>query len=263
MDCSNIFIILFLTGSAFDFIINQVLELIDYSYRRKHGFEVPAELEGHVDAGKLKLTCDYENAKYFYWIPKNVVSFALGIALVFCGFYVSVFELAWNWTGNVYLTILLFVFLSSVPSAVIGLPFSLYREFRIEKKFGFSNMTLKMFILDSIKETFVSLLIGVPLLLAAVAFIGHFDRWWWLLFGLVYLGLSLGLSYVYPVWIAPLFNKFVPLEDGELKTKIEDLFEKTGFKTSGIFTMDASKRSNHSNAYFTGLGKNKSCKWIW
>ncbi|MCI7578019.1 MAG: M48 family metallopeptidase [Spirochaetia bacterium] len=257
MDCSNIFIILFLTGSAFDFIINQVLELIDYSYRRKHGFEVPAELEGHVDAGKLKLTCDYENAKYFYWIPKNVVSFALGIALVFCGFYVSVFELAWNWTGNVYLTILLFVFLSSVPSAVIGLPFSLYREFRIEKKFGFSNMTLKMFILDSIKETFVSLLIGVPLLLAAVAFIGHFDRWWWLLFGLVYLGLSLGLSYVYPVWIAPLFNKFVPLEDGELKTKIEDLFEKTGFKTSGIFTMDASKRSNHSNAYFTGLGKNK------
>ncbi|WP_407399479.1 M48 family metallopeptidase [Treponema sp.] len=257
MNYSNIFVILFLAGTFYDFFINQLLEFTDWSFRKKHGTEVPKELEGHIDEEKLKQVCAYEDAKYFFWIPKNVVNLAISLALVLSGFYVLVFNLSWNWTNNVYLTILLFVFLSSIPSTVLMIPFNLYREFKIEKKFGFSNMTLKMYILDSIKETLVSLLIAVPLILAAVAFIGHFEKLWWLYFGLVYLAIALGLSYVYPIWIAPLFNKFVPLEDGELKTKIEALFAKTGFKTSGIFTMDASKRSNHSNAYFTGLGKNK------
>lgn len=257
MNYSNVFVILFLAGTFYDFFINQLLEFIDWSFRKKHGTEVPKELAGHVDSEKLKQVCAYEDAKYFFWIPKNIVNLAISVALVVSGFYVWVFNLSWNWTSNVYLTILLFVFLSSIPSTVLMIPFNLYREFKIEKKFGFSNMTLKMYILDSIKETLVSLLIAVPLILAAVAFIGHFEKLWWLYFGLVYLAIALGLSYVYPIWIAPLFNKFVPLEDGELKEKIEVLFEKTGFKTSGIFTMDASKRSNHSNAYFTGLGKNK------
>lgn len=257
MNYSNVFVILFLAGTFYDFFINQLLEFIDWSFRKKHGTEVPKELEGHVDSEKLKQVCAYEDAKYFFWIPKNIVNMIISVALVVSGFYVWVFNLSWDWTSNVYLTILLFVFLSSIPSTVLMIPFKLYREFKIEKKFGFSNMTLKMYILDSIKETLVSLLIAVPLILAAVAFIGHFEKLWWLYFGLVYLAIALGLSYVYPIWVAPLFNKFVPLEDGELKEKIEVLFEKTGFKTSGIFTMDASKRSNHSNAYFTGLGKNK------
>ena len=257
MNYSNVFVILFLAGTFYDFFINQLLEFIDWSFRKKHGTEVPKELAGHVDSEKLKQVCAYEDAKYFFWIPKNIVNLAISLALVVSGFYVWVFNLSWDWTSNVYLTILLFVFLSSIPSTVLMIPFKLYREFKIEKKFGFSNMTLKMYILDSIKETLVSLLIAVPLILAAVAFIGHFEKLWWLYFGLVYLAIALGLSYVYPIWVAPLFNKFVPLEDGELKEKIEVLFEKTGFKTSGIFTMDASKRSNHSNAYFTGLGKNK------
>ena len=257
MNYSNVFVILFLAGTFYDFFINQLLEFIDWSFRKKHGTEVPKELAGHVDSEKLKQVCAYEDAKYFFWIPKNIVNLAISLVLVLSGFYVWVFNLSWDWTNNVYLTILLFVFLSSIPSTVLMIPFKLYREFKIEKKFGFSNMTLKMYILDSIKETLVSLLIAVPLILAAVAFIGHFEILWWLYFGLVYLAIALGLSYVYPIWVAPLFNKFVPLEDGELKAKIEALFAKTGFKTSGIFTMDASKRSNHSNAYFTGLGKNK------
>ena len=257
MNYLNIFVILFLAGTAFDFLLNQALEFIDFSFRKKHGTQVPAELKGYVESEKLKEVCAYENAKYFFWLPQNTVSLALSVALVLCGFYVKVFNLAWDWTGNVYFTILLFIFLSAIPSFIIMIPFNLYHEFKIEKKFGFSNMTLKMYVIDGIKETLVSLVIAVPLILIAVAFIGHFEKLWWLYFGLVYVAISLGLSYVYPIWIAPLFNKFVPLEDGELKTKIEELFAKTGFKTSGIFTMDASKRSNHSNAYFTGLGKNK------
>ena len=171
MNYSNVFVILFLAGTFYDFFINQLLEFIDWSFRKKHGTEVPKELAGHVDSEKLKQVCAYEDAKYFFWIPKNIVNLAISVALVLSGFYVWVFNLSWDWTSNVYLTILLFVFLSSIPSTVLMIPFKLYREFKIEKKFGFSNMTLKMYILDSIKETLVSLLIAVPLILAAVAFI--------------------------------------------------------------------------------------------
>lgn len=257
MDCSNIFVILFLAGTAFDFLLNQFLEYLDWSFRKKHGKEIPPELKDHITSEKLTQVCAYEDAKYFFWIPKNIVNVAVGVALVASGFYVRVFDSVWNITNNVFLAILLFAFFSGIPGTIIGIPFSLYREFKIEKKFGFSNMTLRMFIVDAVKSTAISLVIAVPLLFAVLSFIGRFENWWWLFFGLVYLGFSLALSYVYPIWIAPLFNKFVPLEDGELKERITILFEKTGFKTSGIFTMDASKRSNHSNAYFTGFGKNK------
>lgn len=257
MNYSNIFVILFLVGTAFDFLLNQFLEYIDWSFRKKHGKEVPPELKDHIDSEKLSQVCAYEDAKYFFWIPKNITGFAVSVILVASGFYVSVFNSVWNITNNAFLAVLLFAFLSGLPGTIINIPFNLYREFKIEKKFGFSNMTLKMYILDSIKSMVLSLVIAVPLLFAVLSFIGKFENWWWLFFGLVYLGFSLVLSYVYPIWIAPIFNKFVPLEDGELKEKITVLFEKTGFKTSGIFTMDASKRSNHSNAYFTGFGKNK------
>lgn len=257
MDYKNIFVILFLAGTAFDFILNQILEFVDYSFRKKHGMNIPHELKDYVDAEKLNQMCLYENAKYFFWIPRNILGLVISLALVVSGFYVSVFDRVWNFTNNVYAVVLLFVFLSGLPESIVAIPFNLYREFKIEKKFGFSNMTLKMYILDAVKSGLVSLIIAVPLLMAAIAFIGHFEKLWWLYFGIVYLAISLGLSYVYPIWIAPIFNKFVPLEDGELKDRITVLFKKTGFKTSGIYTMDASKRSNHSNAYFTGFGKNK------
>lgn len=257
MNYNNVFIILFFVGILYDFFINHFLEFIDWSFRKKHGLEIPIQYAEHFNKEKLKEICAYENAKYFFWIPKNIVTFLLSIGLVVSGYYVKIFDFSWTLTENVYLTILLFVFFMELPGNIVMIPFSLYKEFKIEKKFGFSNMTLKMYFMDALKETIVSLVIMIPILLAVVAFIGHFEKLWWLYFGIFYLVLALGLSYVYPVWIAPLFNKFAPLEEGELKTKIETLFNKTGFTASGIFIMDASKRSKHSNAYFTGLGKNK------
>ena len=143
---------------------------------------------------------------------------------------------------------MLFLILGGIPGALLSLPFALYSEFGIEKHFGFSNMTLGMWI---------NMLIMIPLLLAMIGLFKYASDWWWILLGCIYFAFSIGISIIYPIFIAPIFNKFTPLEEGELKTRLEELLKKCGFKASGLFVMDASRRSGHSNAYFTGFGKSK------
>lgn len=254
---TSVFFTLFLAGAIFNFALNQFLEASDFLYRKKHGKKIPGRLKEFVNIHELEKTCAYEDAKYFLWITSNILEFILKLVLVMSGFYVFIYEAFVDLTMNIFPTVILFAFVSSIPSFIISLPFSLYREFRIEKKFGFSNMTLKMWFLDLVKSAVLSAVISIPILCAATALIYYFNSFWWILFAAVYLAFSLGISYIYPVLIAPIFNKFTPLPESETKERIEKLFAKTGFKTSGIFTMDASRRSNHSNAYFTGFGKNK------
>lgn len=257
MNFKNIFVIFFIAGTLFDFLLNEFLDFLDYKFRKKHGTEIPPELEGFIDEETLKKTCAYEDASYFAALPHNIISLALTFILVLSLFYVFVYNKSFSFTGgNPYLTILLFAFFVSLPGTILSVPFELYDEFKIEKKFGFSNMTLKMWIFDQVKSLLLSLVLGVPLLLIAVAFMEHIERWW-LFLGIIYIAFSLAVSYVYPVLIAPVFNKFTPLEEGELKDRLLKLLDKCGFKASGIFVMDASRRSSHSNAYFTGFGKNK------
>ena len=210
-----------------------------------------------MDSKLLKKTCEYENEKYFLFIPRHVAGFILTLVLVLSGFYVMLFNNLFYYLKNIYLTLIVFSFLANLPSSILSLPFDLYGEFCIEKKYGFSNMTLKMWFADEIKSLIVSLVITIPLLLIAIFLLLHASSFWWILLGIVYVAFSLILSCVYPIWIAPLFNKFSPIEDNLLKERLEALLKKTGFESKGIFMMDASKRSRHSNAYFTGFGKNK------
>ncbi len=257
MQFSNVFVVIYLIGQAFSFILNQLLEYIDFSWRKKHGKEIPHELYEYIDGEILNKTCAYEDARYFLWVPKNILSTALSLTLVLTGFYVWLYESLWAWTNNSYLTVILFVILASIPGSILSLPFDLIREFHIEKKFGFSNMTIKMWLADEAKQLLITLIISIPLLCAAIALFTHAPKIWWIILGCIYVAFTFLASYVYPIWIAPMFNKFTPLEDGELKTRLEALLVKTGFKAKSMFVMDASKRSAHSNAYFTGLGKNK------
>ena len=254
---TNIFVILFLVGTGVHFVLNQILEFVDYRARLAHGKEVPAELAGYIEQEKLTQTVAYENAKYFLWIPQNVLGLVLTLALVFCGYYTFMFNWLWGATQNVYLTALLFSLFAALPSLILELPFELYEEFVVEKKFGFSTMTFKLWLSDELKNIVVSLVIAVPLLCIMIALLLHASSWWWILLGAVYVAFSFGISFLYPKVIAPLFNKFTPVEDPVLKERIEKLMERTGFKADGIFMMDASKRSKHSNAYFTGVGKSK------
>ncbi|MBB5219049.1 M48 family peptidase [Treponema rectale] len=253
----NLFLYIFFTGAVLKFVTVHFLEYVDYKKRKLHGTEIPSELEGHVDEAVLTKTCSYENAKYFFFIPRSIVFFLLKIFLVCIYFYQDVFATVWNVTQNAYLTIILFEILVSLPGDVLSIPFDLYGEFRIEKKYGFSNMNLRMWIFDGIKSIILGLIMNA-ILMGAVAFILiHLNQWWWLFVSSVMIIFSLGLSFIYPIFLAPLFNKFTPIEDEELKNRLEALLEKTGFKSSGIYKMDASKRSRHSNAYFTGIGKSK------
>ncbi len=140
---------------------------------------------------------------------------------------------------------------------ILGLPWSLYSTFILEEKFGFNRTTWKLFLADRVKGIILSALIGIPLLYAILTFFEAFPRGWWVASFLLLTGFQFVMVLVYPRWIAPLFNKFRPLEEVELKTGIEKLVQNAGFVAKEVYVMDASRRSSHGNAYFTGFGKSK------
>ncbi|TXH00768.1 MAG: M48 family peptidase [Rhodocyclaceae bacterium] len=149
------------------------------------------------------------------------------------------------------------IFSLTFISGLIDLPLSLYRQFVIEARYGFNRMTLGLFFTDLAKQTLLGVAIGTPVILAVLWLMGAMGERWWLWVWLFWSGFNLLLMFIYPTWIAPLFNKFSPLADGEMKTRIEALLARCGFRSSGLFVMDGSKRSSHGNAYFTGFGDNK------
>jgi STE24 endopeptidase len=141
--------------------------------------------------------------------------------------------------------------------AALGLPTTLYRTFVVEERFGFNRMTVKLFVADLLKHTLVGLALGVPLLVTVLWLMGRAGEHWWLYVWVVWVAYSLLMMMIYPAFILPLFNKFTPIEKGELQARIAALLERTGFRSSGLFMMDGSKRSSHGNAFFTGFGATK------
>ncbi|HQN65796.1 MAG TPA: M48 family metallopeptidase [Methylophilus sp.] len=142
-------------------------------------------------------------------------------------------------------------------SAIVSIPFDYYRTFTIDEKFGFNKMSPKMFWVDLLKHTMVGIVLGAPILFVALWLMKGAGQYWWLYLWLVWSIFNLLILAIYPTFIAPLFNKFTPLTDNALKTRIETLLQKCGFKSQGLFVMDGSTRSGHGNAYFTGFGNNK------
>lgn len=144
-----------------------------------------------------------------------------------------------------------------IVSTLLDLPFSIYRTFMLEEKYDFNQTKPGVFVGDLVKGLAITLLIGTPLIWIILWLMQHAGTYWWGYVWAVWMIFSLLMLFIYPTWIAPLFNKFTPLEDPELKQRIENLFKRCGFTSQGIFVMDGSKRSSHGNAYFTGLGNNK------
>lgn len=266
---SNPFVLIFIVGTVLSFLINQILEFIDFKARVKNGGKLPEVLadiplaKEKFDQDKLKKICDYENAKYFAWIPSSGCNVILELSLVLFGFYPLVFNFITALVGfpagigSTFLVIALFLIIASIPGELLSLPFSLYREFHLEKKFGFSHMTFKLWLIDQLKGLVVGAILGsVLIFLASVFFVKFSGSWWWIL-AAVMIAFTFLMQIIYPKFIAPLFNKFEPLPEGEVKEKISAILDKCGFKNGGLFVMDASKRSGHSNAYFSGFGKAK------
>ena len=149
------------------------------------------------------------------------------------------------------------IFSILIISTLLELPVAMYRTFVIEQRFGFNRTTAGVFISDQFKHLLVLLILGVPLATLVLWLMQDANPLWWLYVWAVWMGFSLLMLWAWPAFIAPLFNKFAPLDDLELKQRIEDLLSRCGFQSNGVFVMDGSKRSSHGNAYFSGLGTNK------
>ena len=167
------------------------------------------------------------------------------------------------WINNAIGRGIVLIGLFALVNMILSWPLAWYRSFRLEARFGFNKMTLTTFFSDQLKGCVLAMIVGLPLLYIILLIMQiltthpTFGGLWWLAVWLVWVSFSLFMMWAFPKWIAPLFNKFVPLSDAQLRTRIEKLLQRTGFHSDGIFVMDGSKRSGHGNAYFTGLGKHK------
>lgn len=150
-----------------------------------------------------------------------------------------------------------FVLAAGFISHLFELPFSLANAFIIEERFGFNRLTPKTFLLDELKSLALGFGMATPLLYGMFWLLGAFPERWWLFAYVAFMGLIIAMTVIYPTFIAPLFNKFTPMEEGSTKARMEALLQKCGFESKGLYVMDASKRSAHGNAYFTGFGKAK------
>jgi STE24 endopeptidase len=149
------------------------------------------------------------------------------------------------------------VVLVAALSYLLNLQFSIYKTFKLEAAFGFNRTTPAMFVLDQIKGAALQLVLGVPLLYGLFALLHALPNLWWIFAWVGLMAIMIAMIVIYPAFIAPLFNKFTPMADGPMKSSIEALLARCGFHSNGLFVMDASKRSAHGNAYFTGFGKAK------
>lgn len=216
--------------------------------------EVPQEFKSALSLADHQKAINYSTAKLnfgqahlvfdaallFYWFPFRGLE--------------NLYLFMPDW--GIHSGVLLLLTFSAIQM-LLGLPWSLYSTFVLEERYGFNRSTLKMFFMDRLKGMVLGALIGLPLLYAILLLFNHLGNTWWIWSFIVLTVFQFLLIWIYPTWIAPIFNKFKPLESAELKTGIEKLVENAGFKAREVFVMDASKRSSHGNAYFTGFGKNK------
>ena len=233
------------------------LKALNLRHLKKYGADIPPEFEGHIDAQVLKKTRDYtvENSRFSF--IKSIFDNAIVIVFLFGGL-LDVYNswiLSFN-QGFIITGLTFFLFLTYFET-LISIPFSLYSTFKIENKYGFNTMTTKLWIADFFKSLMLTTILMGVLISTGLWFITISPDYWWLYVWGFFLVFSLFIMYISPYVIEPLFNKFTPVEDKTLEEKIKNTTYKVGIKVSRIFKMDASKRSTHTNAYFTGLGKVK------
>ena len=220
--------------------------------------QVPAAFKDSIALDAHQKAADYSTAKTKLVIIETVVQALLLAALTLGG--------GLQWIDDIWRNILptqeiirgaLVICSAMLVSSAIDLPFEYYKTFVVDEKFGFNKMTPAMFFSDLIKHSLVGLALGAPILFAALWLMQGAGQYWWLYLWVIWSVFNLVMLAVYPTFIAPLFNKFSPLKDENLKQRIEALLSKCGFKSQGLFVMDGSSRSSHGNAYFTGFGASK------
>ncbi|HLA74579.1 MAG TPA: M48 family metallopeptidase [Gammaproteobacteria bacterium] len=249
--------VLFVVALACGLLIQLWLARRQMVHVAAHRGAVPAAFSGQIPPEAHQKAADYTLAKTRFG-QLELVAGAVWLLLWTVGGGLNLLDEAWHnlglgpiWTG------VGFILSTFTLMAVLDLPFSIYRTFVIEQRFGFNRTTPKLFITDLIKQVMLMFALGIPLVTLILWLMDASGDLWWLYVWLVWMSFSLIMMWAYPAFIAPLFNKFKELQDADLALRIQQLLQKCGFTSKGIFVMDGSTRSGHGNAYFTGLGSNK------
>ena len=218
---------------------------------------LPAEFSDTFDEDKYKKSQEYTKTNTRFSFITSTFSLAVSLIFILGGFYntVDLYARGMGYgeisTGIIFFGVLIFI------TDILSLPFSLYSTFVIEERYGFNKTTAKTFFIDKMKQYFLMMIIGIPVISLVLYFFGNFGDYAWLYVWVFLVSFSVVMQPIFNSFIAPMFNKFTPLEEGPLLDKIKAYLSKVDFPVKRLEVMDGSKRSSHSNAYFSGIGKNK------
>ncbi|WP_027179708.1 M48 family metallopeptidase [Maridesulfovibrio bastinii] len=218
---------------------------------------LPQEFDRIFDPEKYKKTQAYSREGMKFENISSLISTLITIIFILAGGFNLIDTISRSAGYGPVVTGLIFFAVLAFLGDVLSTPFDIYQTFVIEEKYGFNRTTIPTFIIDKLKGYLLGAVIGGILLSGVLLFFNATGSFAWFLCWLFTVAVMVGIQYIAPVWILPLFNKFTPLEDGELKEKIEAFARENGFELEGIFIIDGSKRSTKANAYFTGFGKKK------
>lgn len=252
------FTLIFLAALILSTLLRLWLAARQVRHVASHRSAVPGAFAGRISLASHQRAADYSAARVHLGVLEMLAQAAWLIALTLLGglqFLIAVGALlpeSLDWAQPVLLVVMV-----SVASAIIDLPFSWWRQFRLEQRFGFNRMTPRLFITDMMKGALVMTLLGVPLAAAVLGLMDAAGPLWWLWAWCVWMGFNVVVLLVYPTLIAPLFNRFEPMPAGPIRERVERLLARTGFAAGGLFVMDGSRRSGHGNAYFTGFGRSR------
>ena len=251
------FAVLFLAALLIATGLRLWLAIRHVQHMQAHRNAVPPAFAQEISLEAHQKAADYSSAKTRLNIAAIIFDATVLLVLTLGGGLQAIDNLAASFFPEGIARGVMFVSILAVILSIIELPFGLYRTFGIESRFGFNKMTLAMYLGDLAKHAVIGVALGLPLLFAVLWLMAGMGDWWWLYVWGVWVVFNTLVLALYPTFIAPLFNKFSPMQEGETKKRIEDLISRCGFTSKGLFVMDGSKRSSHGNAYFTGFGKSK------
>lgn len=252
-----IFTILFACALVLQLGIELWLAMRQARHVTQHRGAVPPAFAHRMSLFAHQRAADYTVDCVRLGMLENIFSALVLISWTLLGGLDALNQALLSWTGPGFVQQLSVLLVFAVISGLLGLPWSLYKTFVIEQRFGFNKMTWGLWLADSLKSMLVAALLGIPLIAAVLWLMQMAGSLWWLWAWALWVGFNVLLMWLFPTVIAPLFNRFKPLDDVQLKERIVALMQRSGFEAQGLFVMDGSKRSAHANAYFTGLGNAK------
>ncbi|MDD5093985.1 MAG: M48 family metallopeptidase [Dehalococcoidia bacterium] len=250
----NVFFSVILVALGADFLLNLVANILNLKALK---LEIPPDLEGIYKPEEYRKSQEYTRTTTRFGLLTSTFNLVLLLCFWFIGGFDWLDQVVREWGFISLVNGLLYIGILSLAHGLLTLPFGIYATFVIEERFGFNRTTPRIFGTDMLKGLFLALLLGAPVLAGILALFQYLGDFAWIYCWIAVTLFGLALQFVAPTWIMPLFNKFTPMEPGELKEGILNYAQSVDFKVENVFVMDGSRRSSKSNAFFTGFGKNK------